>query len=157
MGTRKKDPAPVTLNNETNYEGAFMTPPKTEALEKVEQWEPDKQLLSAGTTASYDAARRGIVEGTGGYSGINNPVLRARMQQVGLQEVSDREASDLGDADFARNQAKLNQLQFVAGMQQPQYIQQKTYGYGQQLPQQQPSSGFWGSVVTGGASIAAAF
>ena len=33
----------------------------------------------------FDAARRGIVEGTSSpYSGIN-PVLRARLQQLGLQ------------------------------------------------------------------------
>lgn len=153
MGSRKK---PEQLRNETNYEGAFLTAPKTEELAAVENWQPDPTLLNSSIAASFGATRRGIEEGTGGYSGINNPVLARRMQQIGLQETSDREASARADADMERNKLKLQQLQFVAAARQPQYIQTKQYGFGEQMPQG-GGSGVLGGILQGGLGVAAAF
>ena len=36
------------------------------------------------------AARQGIEEGVGGYSGITNHVPAARMKEIALQELADR-------------------------------------------------------------------
>jgi hypothetical protein len=120
----------------------------------LESWQPNQTLLNSGQAASYGAARQGIVEGTGGYSGVTNPVLAARMQQIGLQELADKEASAKADANLANNQLDIQNKQFVAGLRAPQYITTKTYGYGQQQAQ---NSGLLNSIVGGGLGLAAAF
>src|SRR5262249_46983475 len=108
MGTPKNN----QVKNETNYSGSFKSYDKTPEEMAVEAWQPDKTLLNAGTKTSFDAARRGVMEG--GYSGITNPVLAQRMQQIALEELADREASAMGDADLERNQMELQKRQFLA-------------------------------------------
>lgn len=152
MGTRKNEPQ--RLQQETNYEGAFKSYAPTPEEEALEAWAPDNVLLDAGTKAAFGSAKQNIIEGTGGYSGVNNPVLSARMQQIGLQELADQESSAMADANLGLNQLKLQNKQYLAGLRKPQYVQTRTSGYGEQ-PQQ--SSGILSSIIGGGSSIAAAF
>ncbi len=102
--------------------------------------------------AQYGEAQRQIEESTGGYSGILNPVLGARMKQIASEELAGEKSSVLADANRQRNLLKLGQLESAARMTSPQYIQT---GGTQTTVQQAPS--IWGSVISGGLSIAAAF
>jgi hypothetical protein len=112
-------------SNDTTYSGSFQTPPETPEEQALKSWQPNQTLLNAGQSASYGAARQGIVEGSGGYSGITNPVLAARQRQIGLQELADKESSAKADAALQNNQLDLQNKQFLAGLRKPQYIQNK--------------------------------
>lgn len=139
---------------QTNYQGAFMTPPRTEEDEAVAEWAPDRTLLDAGTKASYGAARQGIVEGAGGYSGITNPVVAARMQQIGLQELADRESSAIADAAAGDAETDLRRRMFLAAKRSPQYTQTGTTGTGT-TTKTEPFN--WGALLGGGLGLASAF
>lgn len=136
----------------TNYSGQYVTPPTTPQMQQLEAWQPDETLLNSGIASDYSAARRATIEGTGGYSGINNPVLASRMQQIGLQELSDKEASSMADANQQRNLLKLGQLESAARLGAPQYV---TTGAQTQNVQAAPS--LLGTIIGGGLSVAAAF
>ena len=151
MGSRKKNDR---LQNETNFEGAFKVHDQTPEEAALAAWKPDQVLLNAGQKASYGAARQGVIEGAGGYSGIANPFAAARMKQIGLQELADRESSAMADANLDMNQLDLQNKQFLAGLRKPEWIQTKQWGYGEQPKQ---SSGLLDSIIGGGATVVAAF
>ena len=124
---------------ETNRQYGQIAPQSTPEFEDFKGYNLDPTLLSMSQQASFDAARRGIVEGTSSpYSGIN-PVLRARLQQLGLQEVGAKEAEASADADLQRQQTILNQKWLAASYAKPQIVEDKTYGYGQDT--NNPSTG----------------
>lgn len=66
-------------------------------------------------------------------------------------------ASDYGNmllqSDYNKGQAELQKKYALAGLTAPQLVQSGSSGYSSQI---QPSSGFWGSLVSGGASVGAA-
>jgi len=140
----------------TNYQGAFQSYGITPEEQELKEWSPDRTLLDAGTKASFGAARQGIVEGTGGYSGITNPVLAARMNEIALQELADRESSALAAADRERNQMGLQNKQFLASLRRPQYIQTGATTSGNATTVQQAPSLLSG-LLQGGLGLAAAF
>jgi len=123
MGTRKNEKkATTTQSGTTDYTGAFKSYDITPEGQELKEWAPDQTLADAGTKASFGAARQGFVEGVGGYSGITNPTLVARMQEIALQEVADRESSALTAADAERNWLGLQNKQFLASLRRPQYV-----------------------------------
>src|SRR6266545_663035 len=71
MGTRKNEKkATTTQSGTTDYTGAFKSYDITPEEQELKESAPDRTLADAGTKASFGAARQGIVEGVGGYSGI---------------------------------------------------------------------------------------
>src|SRR5262252_8182556 len=112
MGTRKDPKQTQTQTSTTDYRGAFQSYDRTPEEQELAAWSPDRTLLDAGTKASFGAARQGIEEGVGGYSGITNPVLAARMKEIGLQELADKEASASAEADARYNLMGLQNKQF---------------------------------------------
>lgn len=154
MGTRKAPPT-QKLQSQTNYSGAFMSAPTTPEEQELKDYDFDETRFDAGTKASYGAARQGIEEGVGGYSGITNPVLAARMKEIAHQELADQESSALTAAEKERNALKLQNKQFLASLRRPQYIQTGQSGYNEQFAPQGQS--VLGSIIGGGAGIAAAF
>jgi hypothetical protein len=123
MGTRKNEKkATTTQSGTTDYTGAFKSYDITPEEQELKEWAPDRTLADAGTKASFGAARQGIVEGVGGYSGITNPVLAARMQEIALQELADRESSALTAAGAERNRLGLQNKQFLASLRRPQWV-----------------------------------
>lgn len=153
MGTRKKEPQ--KLRNETNYQGSFMSHGVTPEEQDLKDYDYDQALFDAGTQASFGKAKQDVIEGVGGHAGITNPVLAARMQQIGLEELADLEASARADADRRRNELRLQNKQFLASLRRPQYVQTGQSGYQEQFAPQGQS--ILGSVIGGGATIAAAF
>jgi hypothetical protein len=136
----------------STFTGEFKAPPTTPQIQAFEQWQPDDTLLDSGVTAAFGDANRELEESTGGYSGILNPVLAARMKMIGGEELTGQKASALADAARQRNLLKLGQLESSARMTAPQYIQT---GGTQTSVQSAPS--LWGSVISGGLGVAAAF
>jgi hypothetical protein len=123
----------------------------------LKEWAPDRTLLDAGTKASFGAARQDIEEGVGGYSGITNPVLAARMKEIALQELADRESSALTAADRERNQQELQKKQFLAGLRRPQYVTTGATSSGTGTAVQQQPSNLLSSLISGGLGLATAF
>src|SRR5262245_59593922 len=158
MGTRKDPKTTQTQSSTTNYQGAFQSYDRTPEEQALADWSPDRTLLDAGTKASFGAARQGIEEGVGGYSGITNPVLAARMKEIALQELADRESSALTAADRARNEQDLQRKQFLATLRRPQYIQTgvTSSGTGTTTMQNQQSN-LLASLISGGLGLAGAF
>jgi hypothetical protein len=154
MGTRKQ-PEPQKLNSATNYQGAFMSSPVTPEEQELKDYSFDETRFDAGTASAFGKARQDIVESVGGYAGINNPVLEARMKQIALEELADQESSALTAAEKERNALKLQNKQFLAGLRRPQYIQTGQSGYQEQFAPQGQS--VLGSLIGGGATIGAAF
>lgn len=154
MGSRK-NPEPQKLNSQTNYTGAFMTAPRTAEEEELSNYNFDDTRFDAGTASAFGDAKRNIVEGAGGHSGITNPVVAARMQQIGLEELADQESSALTAAERERNALKLQNKQFLTSLRRPQYITTSQSGYQEQFAPQQPN--ILGSLIGGGSTIAAAF
>jgi hypothetical protein len=149
-----------TQSGSTGYQGSFQSYGQTPEEQSLAEWTPNKALLDAGTQASFGAARQGITEGADGYSGITNPVAAARMKEVGLQELADRESSALTAANRDFNQQDLQRKQFLASLRRPQYIQSGTTTSGNTvttLPQQSLLSSILGSGISGGLGLAAAF
>src|SRR5262245_26921568 len=157
MGTRKDPKTTQTQSSTTNYQGAFQSYDRTPEEQALADWSPDRTLLDAGTKASFGAARQGIEEGVGGYSGITNPVLAARMKQIAEEELADREASALTAGDRQYNQMGLQNKQFLATLRRPQYnpTGATTSGTGTTV-QQQPSN-LLANLIQGGLGLAAAF
>lgn len=108
--------------------------------------------LDASTKATYDTARKDLIEGTGGYSGTNNPYAANRMRQIGLQQINDQESNALESGWRDANTMKLGQLSDVAHLTAPQYI---TTGQSTQNVQSAPP--ILGSIISGGLGVAAAF
>lgn len=135
---------------ETNREYGYGAPtPSTPEFEDFKNYDLSPELLNMSQQASFDAARRGIVEGTSSpYSGIN-PVLRARLQQLGLQEVGAKEAAASADADMAREQTILNQKWLAASYAKPPLLETKTSGYGQETQQSAGSQLLGGGIQAG--------
>jgi hypothetical protein len=154
MGSRKA-PEPQKLNSTTNYQGAFMTAPVTPEEQELKDYDFDDSRFDAGTASAFGKARQDIVEGLDPNSGVTNPVLAARMKEIALQELADQESSALTEAEKERNALKLQNKQFLASLRRPQYIQTGQSGYQEQFAPQGQS--ILGSVIGGGAGIAAAF
>lgn len=74
------------------------------------------------------------------------------MKQIGTQELSDSEASQMAAANQQRNLLKLGQLESVARLSAPQYV---TNSAVTNTTQAAPS--LLGGIITGGLSVAAAF
>jgi hypothetical protein len=140
----------------TNYQGGFQSYGITPEEQALQSWTPNPTLLDAGTKASFGAARQGIEEGVGGYSGITNPVVAARMKEIGLQELADRESSALTAADKERNQQDLQNKQFLATLRRPQYIQTGATTTGNAVTTA-PQQSLLSSLLSGGLGLAAAF
>jgi hypothetical protein len=85
-------------------------------------------------------------------------VLAARMKEIALQELADRESTALTAADRGYNQMGLQNKQFLATLRRPQYIQSgvTTSGTGTTVQQNQ-GSGLLASLLQGGLGLAAAF
>lgn len=131
---------------ETNHAYGQISADSTPEFEEFKAYKPDKTLLNAGTTATFDMARRGITEGTSSpYSGVN-PVLRSRMQALGMQELATKESGALADADLERDRLQLEQKRIAMEYKKPQILETKTSGFGQQ---QQQSGGGGGGIVSG--------
>jgi hypothetical protein len=154
MGTRKK-PEPQKLQNSTNYTGAFQSYGVTPEEQELKDYSFDDPLLDAGTKSAFGKARQDIVESVGGYAGITNPVLAARMKQIALEELADQESSALTAAEKERNALKLQNKQFLASLRRPQYVTTSQSGYQEQFAPQ--GQGVLGSIIGGGSTIAAAF
>jgi hypothetical protein len=154
MGTRKK-PEPQKLQSETNYQGAFQSYGVTPEEQELKDYSFDDSRFDAGTASAFGKARQDIVEGVGGYAGINNPVLEARMKEIALQELADQESSALTAAEKERNALKLQNKQFLASLRRPQYVQTGQSGFQEQFAPQGQS--ILGSIIGGGATIGAAF
>jgi len=107
MGARKHPKGTTTQNTTTNYRGAFRSYDMTPEEQELKELEPDRTLLDAGTKASSGKASQDIVEWTSGYAGIINPVPAARMQQIELEELADRESSALTAAGRGYDQMRL--------------------------------------------------
>lgn len=132
---------------ETNYQYGLQ--PETEQLQKLENWKPDATLFNAGTQAGYDQRTRDIKEGYGSpYSGISNPVVAARAQDLALQEASGQRAQALGDQDTAYQKMSYEPIATAAALRQGDRQKTQESGYGQK---QQTSSGggFWGQLAGG--------
>ena len=158
MGTRKDPKQTQTQSSTTNYQGAFRSYDRTPEETDLAEWSPDRTLLDAGTKASFGAARQGIEEGVGGYSGITNPVLAARMKEIALQELADRESTALTAADRERNQQALQNKQFLATLRRPQYVTTGATSSGTgTATQQNQDSGLLASLISGGLGLASAF
>lgn len=156
MGTRKPPQQTTTQNSTTDYRGAFQSYDMTPEEQELKNWAPDRRLFDAGTAATFGAARQGIEEGVGGYSGIDNPVLAARMKEIGLQELADREASARAEADARYNQMGLQNKQFLASLRRPQYVQTGTSSSGNSVTVL-PQPSLLGSIISGGLGLASAF
>jgi hypothetical protein len=154
METRNK-PEPQKLNSATNYQGAFQSYGVTPEEQELKDYSFDDPLLDAGTKSAFGKARQDIVESVGGYSGINNPVLEARMKEIALQELADQESSALTAADRERNALKLQNKQFLASLRRSQYVTTGQSGYQEQFAPQGQS--ILASAIGSGAGIAAAF
>ena len=135
-----------------------MSSPVTPEEQELKDFDFDQSRYSAGTASTFGKARQDIVEGAGGYSGINNPVLAARIQQIGLEELADQESSAKAAAERERNQMGLQNKQFLAGLRRPQYIQTgaTTSGTGTTTQQNQQSN-LLASLISGGLGLAGAF
>jgi len=131
---------------ETNNEYALT--PETDQLKRLEAWKPDATLFNAGTQAGYDQRTRDIKEGYGSpYSGISNPVVAARAQDLALQEASGQRAQALGDQDTAYQKMSYEPVATAAALRQGDNKLVKESGYGQK--QQQQGGGFWSNLVGG--------
>jgi hypothetical protein len=157
MGTRKDPKQTQTQNTTTDFQGAFKSYDITPEEQALQEWTPDRTLLDAGTKASFGAARQGIEEGVGGYSGITNPVLAARMKEIALQELADRESSALTAADRGYNEQGLRNKQFLATLRRPQYVQTGGSTASTGTTVQQNQGGLLSSLISGGLGLAAAF
>ncbi len=147
MGTRNKKPDPRSFETNSEYTLASATP----ELERLSAWKPDPTLFNAGTQAAFGQRTRDIKEGYGGYSGINNPVLRARMEDLALGEAAGQRASALGDQDLAYQRLSLEPIQAAAAIRQGDRLKTKEWGYGQQ-PEKQ-GGGIGSTLLQGGLSI----
>jgi hypothetical protein len=156
MGTRKPPQQTQTQNSTTNYQGAFQSYGVTPEEQELKDWAPDRTLLDAGTKASFGAARQGIEEGVGGYSGITNPVLAARMKEIALQELADKEASASAEADRGYNLMGLQNKQFLASLRRPQYVQTGSNTSGNSLTVM-PQPSLLSGIISGGLGLASAF
>jgi len=132
-----------------------MSYPTTPEEQELKDFDFDQTRYDAGTAAAFGRARQDIEEGVGGYSGITNPVLAARLKQIGLEELTDQESSARAGAERERNDLRLQNKQFLASLRRPQYIQTGQSGYREEFAPQQP--GILGSIIGGGATIGAAF
>jgi hypothetical protein len=154
MGTRKA-PQPQKLQSQTDYSGAFKSYDITPEEQELKDFDYDEALFDAGTQASFGKAKQDVVEGVGGYAGITNPVLAARMKQIALEELADQEASARAEADRRRNELRLQNKQFLASLRRPQYVQTGQSGFREEFAPQGQS--ILASAIGGGAGIAAAF
>ncbi len=145
MGTRSKKPDPRAFETNNEYTLADATP----ELNRLSAWKPDPTLFNAGTSAAFGQRTRDIKEGYGGYSGINNPVLRARMQDLALGEAAGQRAQALGDRDSAYQQMSLDPIKTAAALREQDRLKTKESGYGQ--GQNQPGIG--SQLLQGGLSI----
>jgi hypothetical protein len=154
--SRKQTPEPQKLNSQTNYQGAFMSYPTTPEEQELADYNFDDTRYNAATASAFGDAKRNIIEGAGGYSGITNPVTAARIQQIGLEELADQESSALTAAEKERNALKLQNKQFLASLRRPQYITTGQSGYQEQFAPQQGGSNIASSGILAGGSILAA-
>jgi hypothetical protein len=164
MGTRKNPETKATTQTQqtgtTDYAGAFKSYDMTPEERELSEWTPNQTLFDAGTKASYGKAARDITEGVGGYSGITNPVLAARMKEIALQELADQESSARVDAAERFNEQDLQNKQFLASLRRPQYVTTgvRTSGTGSgTTTQQQPQESLLASIIGGGLNLASAF
>jgi hypothetical protein len=135
-----------------------MSSPVTPEEQELKDFDFDESRYNAGQAATFGKARQDIVEGTGGYSGITNPVLAARIQQIGLEELADQESSAKAAAERERSQAALQNKQFLAGLRRPQYIQTGATSSGTgTTTQQNQQSNLLASLISGGLGLAGAF
>jgi hypothetical protein len=133
-----------------------MSAPRTPEEEALESWQPNQTLFNAGQAASYGKNRQAVEEGAGGYSGIANPVLAARMKQIGLEELADQESSARADAQAGYNDKDLQNKQYLAALRKPQYVQTGSTSTGNaQTVQQAPS--LLSGLLSGGLGLASAF
>jgi hypothetical protein len=153
MGTRQ--PEPQKLQSATNYQGAFTSYPVTPEEQELKDFDYDESRFDAGTASAFGDAQRKIIEGTGGYAGVTNPVLAARMQQIALEELADQKSSALTAAEKERNALKLQNKQFLASLRRPQYVTTGQSGFREEFAPQGQS--ILASAIGGGAGIAAAF
>jgi regulator of protease activity HflC (stomatin/prohibitin superfamily) len=132
----------------------------TQEEQALESWKPDQTLFDAGTAAQYGKQRQDIEEGVGGYSGITNPVLAARMKEIALQEAADQESSARADAARGYNQQELQNKQFLATLRKPQYIQTgattTSTGSGNSVTVA-PQQSLLSTIIGGGLGLASAF
>jgi hypothetical protein len=134
-----------------------MSSPMTPEEQELKDFDFDQTRFDAGTAATFGKARQDIIEGTGGYAGITNPALAARMRQIGLEELADRESSAKAAAERERNQMALQNKQFLAGLRRPQYIQTGATSSGSGTTTQQNESNLLASLISGGLGLATAF
>ncbi len=127
MGTRSNKPDARQFETNSQYELADATP----ELNRLSAWKPDATLFNAGTQAGFSQRERDIREGYGGFSGINNPVLKARLEDLSLQEAHGQRAQALGDQDIAYQRMSLDPIQAAAALRQGDRLKTKESGYGQ--------------------------
>lgn len=145
MGTRSKKPDARAFETNSEYTLANATP----ELDRLSAWKPDPTLFNAGTQAAFGQRERDIREGYGGYSGINNPVLKARMEDLSLQEAHGQRAQALGDQDLQYQRMSLDPIQAAAALRQGDRLKTKESGYGQ--GQEKPGIG--SQLLQGGMAI----
>ena len=151
MGTRGKQP---DRKFETNTE--YGLEPETEQLKRLEEWTPDSTLFNAGTQAGFSQRTRDIKEGYGSpYNGITNPVTRARMEDLALQEAEGQRASALGDQDIQYQRMSYEPVAQAAALRQQDRVKKKEYGYGPE--QQKQGSGIGSALVSGGLGLLSGF
>jgi hypothetical protein len=132
-----------------------MSHPTTPEEQELKDYNFDESRFDAGTASAFGDAQQKIIEGTGGYAGITNPVLAARMQQIALEELADQKSSALTAAEKERNALRLQNKQFLASLRRPQYVTTGQSGYHEEFAPQQP--GILSSIIGGGLGLAGAF
>jgi hypothetical protein len=135
-------PTPFEQTNET-----YDTPD----IQAFRAYTPNTTMLTAATKAQFDNSRRNITDSYGAYSGIPSQVARNRLRDEALAEVDTAEGLALAEGDERTQALKMAQLQTLADLTR----KTKSSGYNTSVYQPQQSN-IAGSLISGGAGIAAA-
>lgn len=141
-----------TVQNPYQNNFQYYTPPPTEASSAVKDFQFDPTVMKSAAQSSFGNASRAITEGTSGYQSTGNPILDARMKQIGQTQNAAAHSGVVGDANLGAQIAKYGKTLDYARLMSPQLM--NTSGY-QSQSFQTPS--IWSSLVSGAAQVGAGY
>lgn len=137
---------------ESNQQYSFMEKPQTADYQQFKDFTP---MTDPTTQYRYGAAKRDLLaqyqNPLGAYT---TPELREQMTTSGLNELGQQAGQEYRQQAYDQNRLKMAQLESLMNYSSPQLVNTKTSGFNSQ-PQQ--GNGLMGSIISGGATVGAAF
>jgi len=149
MGSKSKT---QQLPFESNKQYGWMTPPDTADITAYRGWNPQTDpTIPYQFGMRRQQLERSMSNPLGSYT---TPEMREAQQRAGMESLGQEESQARRAAQFDLNTLEGQKRANLAQMTGPQLVNTKDSGYQSQVKQ---GSGFWGSLLSGGASAAMKF